>query len=206
MPIDSKVGRRHWGWLILLVTFWKFQHFNLISKIFQKLFKPLPCHKSIGKMMHAICISAVAVSLRWASCGPWASCLLSVQLFLKILSGMANCIDPDQTSIWSGSTLFAYKILSDALVYDILRYLLYKKITFESQFIQWKIMTKKLSVTIKFLSLCCCNCHCSHIPRTPIFYLICWALNWRFGLSKFCLCVRCHYKWFCSYGVHSILC
>ena len=74
MPVDSKVGRRHLGWLILLVTFWKFQHFNLVSKIFQKLFKPLPCHKSIGKMMHAICISAVAVSLRWASCGPWASC------------------------------------------------------------------------------------------------------------------------------------
>ena len=74
MPVDSKVGRRHWGWLILLVTFWKFQHFNLVSKIFQKLFKPLPCHKSIGKMLHAICISAVAVSLRWASCGPWASC------------------------------------------------------------------------------------------------------------------------------------
>ena len=79
MPVDSKVGRRHWGWLILLVTFWKFQHFNLVSKIFQKLFKPLPCHKSIGKMLHAICISAVAVSLRWASCGPWASCFL----FLK---------------------------------------------------------------------------------------------------------------------------
>ena len=74
MPADSKVGRRHWGWLILLVTFWKFQHFNLVSKIFQNLFKPLPCHKSIGKMLHAICISAVAVSLRWASCGPWASC------------------------------------------------------------------------------------------------------------------------------------
>ena len=74
MPVDSKAGRRHWGWLILLVTFWKFQHFNLVSKIFQKLFKPLPCHKSIGKMLHAICISAVAVSLRWASCGPWASC------------------------------------------------------------------------------------------------------------------------------------
>ena len=82
MPVDSKVGRRHWGWLILLVTFWKFQHFNLVSKIFQKLFKPLPCHKSIGKMMHAICISAVAVSLRWASCGPWASCLEYLDLYL----------------------------------------------------------------------------------------------------------------------------
>ena len=60
--------------LFWLVTFWKFQHFNLVSKIFRKLFKPLPCHKSTGKMLHAICISAVAVSLRSASCGPWASC------------------------------------------------------------------------------------------------------------------------------------
>ena len=73
MPVDSKVRRRHWGWLVLLLPFWKFQHFNLVSKIFQKLFKPLPCHKSIGKMLHAICISAVAVSLRWTSCGSWAS-------------------------------------------------------------------------------------------------------------------------------------
>ena len=54
--------------------FWKFKHFNLVSKISQKLFKPLPCHKSIGKKLHAICISAVAVSLRWASCGQWVSC------------------------------------------------------------------------------------------------------------------------------------
>ena len=28
-----------------LMAFWKFQHFNLVSKISQKLFKPLPCHK-----------------------------------------------------------------------------------------------------------------------------------------------------------------
>ena len=56
--------------LFLLMAFRKFQHFNLVSKISQNLFKPLPCHKSIEKMLHAICISAVAVSLRCASCGP----------------------------------------------------------------------------------------------------------------------------------------
>ena len=92
MPVDSKVGRRHWGWLILLVTFRKFQHFNLVSKIFQKLFKPLPCHKSIGKMLHAICISAVAVSLRWASCGPWASCFL----FLHEIVGCGYSLEAPQ--------------------------------------------------------------------------------------------------------------
>ena len=57
----------------LLVAFWKFQHFNLESKISQKLFKSLPCHKSIGKMLHAICIL-----LGWASCGPWASCFIII--------------------------------------------------------------------------------------------------------------------------------
>ena len=43
-------------YLNFFVTFRKFQHFNLVSKISQRLLKPLPCHKSIGKMLHAICI------------------------------------------------------------------------------------------------------------------------------------------------------
>ena len=50
-------------------------------------------------------------------------------LFLKILSGMANSVDPDQTApsgaVWSGSTLFAYAILLDILVYEILDHLPY---------------------------------------------------------------------------------
>ena len=45
-----------------------------------------------------------------------------MQLFLKILSGMANSVDPDQTapSVRSGSALFAHVILSDTLVFKIL--------------------------------------------------------------------------------------
>ena len=43
---------------------------------------------------------------------------------LKILSGMTNSIDPDQTApsgaVWSGSALFAYAVLSETLVYEIL--------------------------------------------------------------------------------------
>ena len=35
----------------------------------------ISCNDKIGKMLHNICISAVAMSLRWASCSPWASCL-----------------------------------------------------------------------------------------------------------------------------------
>ena len=42
-----------------------------------------------------------------------------MQLFLKILSEMANSVDPDQTSpsgaVLSGSALFAYVISSDTL-------------------------------------------------------------------------------------------
>ena len=54
-----------------------------------------------------------------------------MQLFLKILIGVANMIDPDQIVssgfVWSGSALFAYAILSAILVYEILRLLPYPK-------------------------------------------------------------------------------
>ena len=47
-----------------------------------------------------------------------------MQFFLKILGGMANSVDPDQTApsgaVWSGFTLFAYAILSEFLMYKIL--------------------------------------------------------------------------------------
>ena len=43
---------------------------------------------------------------------------------------MTNSVDPDQTAppsgaVWSGSTLFAYVILSDALVFEFLGHLPY---------------------------------------------------------------------------------
>ena len=46
-----------------------------------------------------------------------------------ILSGKANSVDPDQTApsgaVWSGSAQFAYAVLSDTLVFDILVHLPY---------------------------------------------------------------------------------
>ena len=52
-----------------------------------------------------------------------------MQLLLKISSAMANSVDPDQTApsgaVWSGSTLFAYTISSETLIYKILGHLLY---------------------------------------------------------------------------------
>ena len=40
----------------------------------------ISCDDRTGKMLHNICMSAVAMSLRWANCGPWASCL-SISFF-----------------------------------------------------------------------------------------------------------------------------
>ena len=34
----------------------------------------ISCDDRIGKLLHSICMSAMAMSLRWANCGPWASC------------------------------------------------------------------------------------------------------------------------------------
>ena len=38
----------------------------------------ISCDDRIGKMLHNICVSAVAVSLRWATRGPWASCFFFI--------------------------------------------------------------------------------------------------------------------------------
>ena len=55
--------------------------------------------------------------------------MLHMHLFLKIVSGMANSADPDQTApsgaVWSGSALFAYVILSETLVFEFLGHLPY---------------------------------------------------------------------------------
>ena len=57
-------------------------------------------------------------------------CFAKILLFMQFfLSGMANSVDPDQTAsseaVGSGSALFAYIILSDTLVYEILGHLPY---------------------------------------------------------------------------------
>ena len=53
-----------------------------------------------------------------------AKILLFMQVFLKVLSGMANRIDPDQTTpkgtVCCGSILLAYAILSEIMVYGSL--------------------------------------------------------------------------------------
>ena len=54
----------------------------------------ISCDDRIGKMLHNICISAVAMSLRWASRGPWAFCFILI-FFMKayVVGTHLNCID-----------------------------------------------------------------------------------------------------------------
>ena len=52
----------------------------------------------------------------------FAKLLLLMHLFLKILLGvMANSVDPDKGTVWSGSAMFAYANLSETLVYQNFR-------------------------------------------------------------------------------------
>ena len=51
----------------------------------------ISCDDRIGKMLHNICMSAVAMSLRWANRGPWASCFfLFWKIFLDSLGDSFN--------------------------------------------------------------------------------------------------------------------
>ena len=47
----------------------------------------------IGKMLHNICISAVAMSLRWATRGPWASCLIFCIILSRYCFGVWLCCE-----------------------------------------------------------------------------------------------------------------
>ena len=46
----------------------------------------ISCDDRIGKMLHNICMSAVAMSLRWANHGPWASCYYFSSISCKLPS------------------------------------------------------------------------------------------------------------------------
>ena len=59
------------------------------------------CPNTLNTLFHTVC----------------AYILLFMKLFLNMLNGMANSVDPSQTAlsgaVWSGSVLFAYAILSE---------------------------------------------------------------------------------------------
>ena len=73
------------------------------------------CDDRIGKMLHNICISAVVMSHRWASCGPWASCLefpLNLKFWDADLSGLVGC----KSDWWSGDCEFQYRRVGNILM------------------------------------------------------------------------------------------
>ena len=58
----------------------------------------------------------------WTSGPSFLFLYFFMHLFHKMLGGIANSVDPDQTArtVWSGYLLFAYDILSENLLYKIL--------------------------------------------------------------------------------------
>ena len=62
--------------LLYIIVFFKMK-----KRLKDDLF--ISCDDRTGKMLHNICISAVAMSLRWATRGPWASCYNVVVLEWK---------------------------------------------------------------------------------------------------------------------------
>ena len=71
----------------------------------------ISCDDRTGKMLHNICMSAVAMSLRWANCGPWASCFFVVVFSCRKLAFTfhANCLLRRQFA-WNVKANFRLKI------------------------------------------------------------------------------------------------
>ena len=61
----------------------------------------ISCDDRTGKMLHNICMSAVAMSLRWANRGPWASCFF---FSWNVLWQLEHVFFPE--GIWSDVNLY----------------------------------------------------------------------------------------------------
>ena len=73
----------------------------------------ISCDDRTGKMLHNICMSAVAMSLRWANCGPWASCFLCANVFANLIFSLPSCENKSQF----------YKIRSQYFCTPLVQYL-----------------------------------------------------------------------------------
>ena len=70
-----------------------------------------------------------------------------MQLFLKPLSGMANSLDPDQEQSDLGLHCLHKAVLSETLVYEILRHLFYISLQLQSRsrlILIWQLCTRDL--------------------------------------------------------------
>ena len=74
----------------------------------------ISCDDRIGKMLHNICMSAVAMSLRWANRGPWASCCyLFISLEAEILCRplkLKSCAGSNSHTFWDNLIIFWWDI------------------------------------------------------------------------------------------------
>ena len=69
----------------------------------------ISCDDRIGKMLHNICMSAVAMSLRWANRGPWASCFVINRFFFSI----SKFSDAEFSSLTSKKPAYCFLLKAD---------------------------------------------------------------------------------------------
>ena len=120
-PVDSKLGVTHRSKIAKIVPFvnpsWlpfrvrSNDHAQLtgIPYIFFKIKNCLnddlfiSCDDRIGKMLHNICISAVAMLLRWVTRGPWASCFNQKVLIFFLFLQKKNVLGTHLKSLTNAS-------------------------------------------------------------------------------------------------------
>ena len=96
---------------------------------------------------------------------------------------MANSLDPNQTApegaVWSGSTLFAYDILSDLLVYKILGHLPFFLFFRENKCVYLKCQAFFVFVFFfekNKMNLICCYCDCGFRGKNKGEFSVVWKL------------------------------
>ena len=88
----------------------------------------ISCYDRIGKMLHNICVSAVAMSLRWANRGPGASCF-----FFTSLGGSVGCASDWWLRGWEFNTtpqvgnILSRKLIMKYFLWSFFPFCWYKK-------------------------------------------------------------------------------
>ena len=102
----------------------RFKEVLVCMKLYRKSQKLSPLYKMWKTTRNFLKFWTLYSILFWPKLSFLCNCT-----FLKILCGLANSVDPDQTAplgaVWSGYALFACVILSDTLVFEILGHLPY---------------------------------------------------------------------------------
>ena len=104
--------------ILLLKCDWEFVQMIMLYWLFFFITKNclnddpfISCSDRIGKMLHNICISAVAMSLRWASHGLWTSCFPYINLCRKLKIFLSETTGP--ISIYHGRNVSLLTLYQD---------------------------------------------------------------------------------------------